>query len=398
MLNNKKVNVVLSIIIAVCMWAYVIGETDPKDTETFRNVPITFVNEGTLDLSDLAILDTSTNILDVTVTGTRVKLSNAELKDITATVDLSDAALGSNELKINVKAPDGLEIEDQSVNKVTINIEHKAVKDADITVAYDGQFESNQEPLIVEMGKTVVSVSGAESKVRTVSGVRAMVKAEDVEEHLKTVTCALVPVDEDGIEVTNVKLSADYVKLTTVLVSTKTVPLEVPVIDDSEDDILRHASVPKTITIKGKVKELNNIEKIVSEPVDITGITENVSLPIEIVLPEDVQVSDKSYQMNAKVTVEKLGEKEFTFSEKDIELLNLPEDLKAEISEGEITINCKGKSALLDELGKDDFKLSIDLKDAEEGEISATIKAECKKDITSFKVSPEEVNVKIEKQ
>lgn len=393
MLNNKKVNVVLSIIVAVCMWAYVIGETDPKDTETFRNVPITFINEESLELSNLAVLETSSNIMDVTVKGSRAKLSDAELKDVTATVDLSDAALGSNELKVNIKVPDGLEVEDQSLNKINVKIEHKAVKDADIVVAYDGQFESNQEPLIVEMGKTIVSVSGAESKVRDVAKVKAMVSAEDVEEHLKTVTCQLVPVDKDGVEIANVKLSSDYVKLTTVLVSTKTVPLEVPVIDDSDDEILRHASVPKTITIKGKVKDLNEIEKIVSEQVDITGITEDISIPIEIVLPEGVQVSEKSYQMNAKITVEKLVEKAFSFTEEDIELLNLSEKLEAEISSVEIKVICKGKEAQINEIVKDDFTLSADLKGKEAGEYSISIKAECKKDNTSVKVNPEEVEI-----
>ena len=398
MLNNKKVNVVLSIIIAVCMWAYVIGETDPKNTETFRNVPITFINEQSLDMSNMAVLETSSNLVDVTVTATRVKLSDIELKDITATVDLSESTMGDNELKVRIKVPNGIELEDQSVNKVSVKVENKAVKDVNIAVAYDGQFEDNQEPLVVEMGKTVVSVSGAESKVRDVANVRATINAGDVEAQMKTLTCSLVPVDEDGVEVTNVKLSSDTVKLTTALVSTKTVPLEVPIVNDSADDVLRHASVPKTITVKGKVKELDEVDKIVAEPVDITGITENISVPIEIVLPGDLQVSDKSYQMKAKITVEKLVDKEFSFNEEDIELLKLPKEFEAEAAETDITVLCKGQAGELKELGKDDFHLSADVENAEEGENTIKIKAECDKEIDSLKVIPEEIIVTIEKK
>ena len=53
MLNNKKFNIVLSLIIAVGLWAYVIGETNPTDTRTFRDIPITFVNGEVLANSNL---------------------------------------------------------------------------------------------------------------------------------------------------------------------------------------------------------------------------------------------------------------------------------------------------------------------------------------------------------
>ena len=39
MLNNKKFNIVLSLIIAVGLWAYVIGETNPTDTRTLGTFP-----------------------------------------------------------------------------------------------------------------------------------------------------------------------------------------------------------------------------------------------------------------------------------------------------------------------------------------------------------------------
>ena len=44
MLNNKKFNIVISLIIAIGLWAYVIGETNPPDTKTFRDIPIQLIN------------------------------------------------------------------------------------------------------------------------------------------------------------------------------------------------------------------------------------------------------------------------------------------------------------------------------------------------------------------
>ena len=128
MLNNKKFNIVLSLIIAVGLWAYVIGETNPTDTRTFRDIPITFVNGEVLANSNLAVLEASADTMNVTLSGTRSNINKISEKDITAVVDLADAAKGTNELKINVRVPDNVEIEDKSINKVTVVVENSKSK------------------------------------------------------------------------------------------------------------------------------------------------------------------------------------------------------------------------------------------------------------------------------
>ena len=397
MLNNKKVNIILSIIVAVCLWAYVIGETNPKDSKVFKNIPIEFVNEDVLDKSELAVLDVSSNIVDVTLTGTRVGLSNVKAGDITATVDLADAAMGSNELKVNIKCSDTVEVEDQSINKVTIRVERKAHKDVDVTVGYAGEFGDDQEPLVVELSKTSVTVSGAESKVKSVVAAQATISASEVENKLKTLSCNLIPINKDGAEVSNVKLSSNNVKITTELVKTKTVPLEVLITNNATDDIVRHASTPKTITLKGKGKQLDKIESVKAETVDISEVTESVSLPITVNLPEGVQVSEQSLAMKVNVTVEKPAEKKFVFSRDEIEINGLDSALKAVIEESDINIIFKGKQKNLDGLSKTDVTLSLDLSGYGEGSYTVEIKVTCDKAYTSYEVKPAKITVNIEK-
>lgn len=397
MLNNKKLNIILSIAIAVCLWAYVIGETNPKDSKVFKNIPIEFINEEALDNSELAVLDASNSTVDVTLTGTRVGLSSIKPSEISATVDLADAAMGNNELKINIKCPDRTEVEDQSINKVTLSVERKAYKDVDINVGYVGEFGDDQEPLVVEMARTSVTVSGAESRVKSVVEAHASISATDVENKLKTITCELVPVNKNGTEVKNVNLSSNNVKITTELVKTKTVPLEVPIINNATDDIIRHTSTPKTVTLKGKSKELDKIESIKAEAIDISEITESMSLPIKISLPEGVQVSEQSLAMKANVTVEKLAEKKITFSQDDIEILGLENGLKAVIEDSDISVIFKGKQKELDGLSKADITLSLDLNGYREGSDTVEIKVTCDKVYSSYEVKPAKITVNIEK-
>ena len=51
MLSNKKFNIVLSLLIAVGLWAYVIGETNPQDTRTFRDIPIQLITAGLMAMA-----------------------------------------------------------------------------------------------------------------------------------------------------------------------------------------------------------------------------------------------------------------------------------------------------------------------------------------------------------
>ena len=121
--------------------------------------------------SNLAVLEASADTMNVTLSGTRSNINKISEKDITAVVDLADAAKGTNELKINVRVPDNVEIEDKSINKVTVVVENSKSKEVDIDVDYQGNFESEEEPITVEMSRESVIVSGPSSLVnKVVSG------------------------------------------------------------------------------------------------------------------------------------------------------------------------------------------------------------------------------------
>ncbi len=56
MLDNKKLNMIISLIIAIALWAFVIGEINPQATRVYRDVPIKLVQQEILDESGLAVI------------------------------------------------------------------------------------------------------------------------------------------------------------------------------------------------------------------------------------------------------------------------------------------------------------------------------------------------------
>ena len=93
---------------------------------------------------------------------------------------MADAAKGENELKIDLHIPDSVEIENKSLNKITVIVEESRSKKVDVEVDYQGSFAEDEEPITVDMSRESVVVSGPVSQVDKVSYVRAVVGAGKV--------------------------------------------------------------------------------------------------------------------------------------------------------------------------------------------------------------------------
>ena len=76
MLNNKKLNIILSLIIAAMLWVYVVGEVQPDTTKQLRGVPITMTRTDVLAERGLAISAVSTETMDVEISGSVLALSD----------------------------------------------------------------------------------------------------------------------------------------------------------------------------------------------------------------------------------------------------------------------------------------------------------------------------------
>ena len=88
-----------------------------------------------------------------------------------------------------------------------------------------------------------------------------------------------------------------------------------PINDDAEDTLEKNTTVPKTITIKGKSSDLENIESIKTQEVDITEITEDTTIDLVPILPDKIQISDNSSSLVLIVKIQALSSKTFTFDE-----------------------------------------------------------------------------------
>ena len=396
MFSSKKGNIILSLLVAIALWVYVVGEIDPSVTQTYNGVTITFINEDSILENDMAVLSQSAETIDVTLTGKRSVMNQIDATDIAATVDLTDALEGENEFKINVKAPDKTEIVDRSLNNITVVVEESISEEKDVEVYYDGTFAEDTEPTTVEMNIETVTVTGAKSLVESIDHVKATVTSDQVKESLKTVTSSLVAVNKKGNEIRNVRLSSDKAVISTVLSKIKTVPLKVDVTDSEADEVERDFSAPKTIVIKGKADALDKITEIEAESIDISNITEDTEIDIVPILPDGVTISEKTSDLIVTVTATSYQSKSFTIASDDITLSGLGDELTATVDSGNVVATITGTKAQLESIAAGDIKLSADLSGLAAGTHQVDIKAACSKAHSKLTTDIAKIKVVIE--
>ncbi|MBR3785447.1 MAG: hypothetical protein IKJ77_03475 [Firmicutes bacterium] len=395
MLENKKLNMIISLLIAIALWAFVIGEVNPEATRLYREVPIQFTNQEALENSNMAVYSVSDRTMNVTLTGTRSEINKIDIKDISATVDLSEAAMGENQLRIQLKVSSKVEIESQSIDRVTVTVENRAAKEIPVEIIYEGEFNGEEEPITAEQSRNTVIVYGAETTVGQVAAARGRVDGALVQAHSQELECSLFAANAAGQRVYNVTLSQESIFVTAELAKLKTVPLIVPIEGGDGDGIERTVTTPEEIILKGRTVDLESIESITTEELFLDDVWSNTVIPLEPILPEGVEVSVENDSLEAVVEVAKRGTKALRFDQSKIEMENLADSLSAEIQDVTIDAAVSGGETLLSGITEDSVRLFVDLSGFKVGKHKVNLQAVCNVDGTAINVTPKKVTILI---
>lgn len=217
MLKSNKVNLVIAVVVAILLWAYVVGFVDPETTGKVTGVPVTFVNADVLAEEDLAVVDPGEVTVDVTLRGDRSDVRRTTADDITVTADLSALTEGENTVVLDVTVPRKVDLSKVSAETVTVEADTLITKDLPVQVAYDEEgadLEEGEKPSDVRLEPETVSVAGAAATLKRIDRLLVTVPSKILSEEYVALQLPPVPVDDYGVEVGYVRLGTDEVTVT----------------------------------------------------------------------------------------------------------------------------------------------------------------------------------------
>ena len=122
MLSNERLRLAISALLAVVLWAYVVGVIDPSTTKHFQNVPVVIIGEEELAESGLSVVQEDELVVDLTLSGHRSDLVRIQKQNVVATVDVTDAEEGTNEISLNVETKNNIRLERATPEVFTLTV------------------------------------------------------------------------------------------------------------------------------------------------------------------------------------------------------------------------------------------------------------------------------------
>ena len=287
----RVMNIVLAIILAVILWAYVIGEVNPETETTVSGVPLRIVGENVLESKGLTLLTEFDETVTVVVSGRRSDVYNVNASKLSAKIDVSGCVEGENQVTVQVSAPDKVSKAEARDGDFLVLVDKVVTEDKPVDIQVSGNLSNDTSVEIVGVSEDKISVTGPSTYVEQVSSLTGVLNVKDsVNEYNRNVE--IVPTDKDGNLVEGVELSQTTVGVEAEKMMTKTVNVEVVISGNSPEGMIVSPASGLKLKIRGKYDEMKNITSLKTSPVDISRITENASVDVTIQLPLGITALD----------------------------------------------------------------------------------------------------------
>lgn len=327
----------ISLVIAFLLWFVVVSTDNPKETQTYYNIPVILKNGELLEQENKVyeVLD-GTDVVRVSVRAPKNVHQQLRVSDIVAEADMSKLT-ELNTIVINCSVPN-FDVESVTAypDVMKLGIEEKRNRWVSVRSFVSGEVADGYRIINTVIDQNQVEVSGPKSLVDAISDARIEIDVSGAVS-TRSANAEIIFYDADGgiVEGANLKKSADYIRMEVEILPFKEVPVELNVTGEPAEGYLATGVAecrPSTVVLAGSASLLANVTKISipQDMLDITGVTGNLEKTINLreYLPANVKFADSSFNGRVSVTVYVEPKKERTLQipASGIAVNNLPED------------------------------------------------------------------------
>lgn len=383
---NKLTSILLSTVIAFGLWLYVFSNVSQEDNVTFYNIPVVIKGETALmNEQNLMVTDISAQTVSLRLSGSRIDLNKINAGNIIVSVDLSDIYDAGENIAMDYNVSfsgdvpnNAFVVESKSPSKIYVDVDVRRTKEVPVKLEFVGTRSENYlyDMENATLDYTSVSVAGpaavADQIESAVVEVDLTGRVESIGESFRYALCDGngEPVDAETI-VTNV----EEIRLDMPIQRLKDINLVADIIygGGATAENTTVTIEPATIRVSGSEALLNELgDSLTICSLNLAEIDRgNSEQTFAINLPEGVV--NQTGVTEAKVTVKFSGLKSREFTITDIESLNVPEGMTAEIISTSLTVKVRGPAAEIDRLTVNDIFATADFSGAAAG--TATYRA-----------------------
>jgi YbbR domain-containing protein len=386
---NKNFNLVLSILIAIFLWVYVISEVNPLTEQTMTKIPVQLLNAQTIYDRELAISGDQNPTIDVVLEGKRADIIKVTSDEIIANADLFGFSKGENYLTVSVSVPDGVKIKSVNPAKIKVIIEQRISANKDVLLSYSGAIVEGREAGKISINPAQLEVTGPESLVNSVDHINATLNLDNLNTEPNTFEIKTLAMDAQGNVVENVSVSAGIVQVTAQMLETKVVPLVptyIGTLDANYD--ANSLLIPTTVKIKGSPDILAGISSIATEEINLSELSPTNKILVKEIYPEGIEPAIGSEEIFVEISIKDTISSQLSYEASEIQIIGLDTALNATVSNTTLIVTLTGKSGMISNMSKQDIVPTIDLTGAKAGENNYTVALQYTKNFDKAVVEP----------
>lgn len=400
-MDNKWFIRIVALFLALLLYVSVSIENNDKNKDVKQKVENDVVENMPVELiydQQNFVVTGAPETVDVTIDGPKSLVKTTKnLKDFTVYIDLSNAEIGKQRVKLKYK-----DLSDKLTAKIspayaTVDVQEKVTKEFKV----DAEFNTNllasgfeSESPIVD--PKVVKITGAKNVIDQITYVKATIDAK--KEINQTITRnAKVQVLDKSLNKLDVEVDQDTVEVTIPVKNpSKTVPITVNPIGDEKDGVVINSitTEPKSIKIYGRNDALKEINAI-SVDVDISKYDKDTGFDVHLKMPKGVNKIEPEV-IRVKLNISD-KEEEKTIRDIQVSSTGMNENYTMQFlspANGMVDLTVMGTSNSLKAISANDFNILMDLSGLAPGDHDVNLKVEGPNDV-SWELSNKTVKIRL---
>lgn len=402
--KDKKQQIIVRIscvIAAFAVWLYISNVENPINDVRLPNIPVKLINSEALEQSKLALISEKDLTVTLTLRGKASDIALVKPSQFIVTADLSTYVLhkGINTIPVQlVGSPndENVKIINTDTMYVKINLDDFMEKSVPITIKIDDKVKNGYYALKPQFKPTEAVIRGPATNVRKVESVVGKYSIKDVE-HDIIATIPIQATDAAGNVIDEIKVNPQFVDLLIPIQKVKEVGINIKTKGILNKDITLKSLLPQQEKIKITAKDeiLNKLEKLDTDFIDLSKISDSSVIKIPLAAIEGVTVLDGDGSVNIKPNIDKTINRSFNCP---IEMRNSIESLNYVTTIKEVNITVSGLENLTNTLKDTDIKCFLDLNSLKEGEFNLPININVPEGIKVVSKEPSIIKVVLTKK
>ena len=377
-MKNKILKALLSLAIALSLWAYAVTVVSPNSDRHYNNISVTLQGESLLRERGLMITTQDFPTVSLHLEGSRTDLDKLNNSNISLTADVSKIYdPGTHSLRFTPTYPGdvasgGITVLSQDPVSITVEVEEWESKTVPVDVQYSGNLpeayiaDTENKKLNVED----VAISGPKSVIDKIATARVDVdlskRTESISEEFQYTLC-----DRAGkaVDAQLVTTDVDNVTLDLRIAKIKELALSLNVVDGGGATSATTEIViePKTIRVSGSDSQMEGLENLELGTIDLKEMAEDAELTFPIKLPEGLE--NETGVTEAKVTVRFSNLATKTLKVTNFKLINVPKGLNVKLITQALEVQMRGPKGQITRLEAKDLVAIVDMTDVQIGTV-----------------------------